>query len=310
MDYAMALPNTYAVLTGLTTPAGLVAALVAVLESVGWVATSISGGFRCLGASPQGYQVYADIWAFSGAVCVQLSSTAVVSPAVGYQHFLNFAPGMTWQIAAHPAGFAISQPGVRLDPSGTYVFAGIPRVPDGCGLAAAQTVTEVWLSFGDAYGDPFFTMTGPRQNLDVGDGRGAGNQTGCFNGEVYSLASRGDGFTVNWSEPQIIRQSSAAADTYSNSHPLWFDGTDLVYPAMIAWGAAADGALMIRGQIYNAVCRSSSAAMDATRTWSVPIEGTSLDMTWINYTDSYYWGSLWLAMGSVPGGAEWPTNVA
>ena len=304
----MALPNTYAVLTGLTTPAGLVAALVAVLESVGWVATSISGGFRCLGASPQGYQVYANIVAFDAGVGVQLSSA--VSAAAGYGHYLSFSTGLTWQIAAHPAGFAISQPGVELDPGGTYVFAGIPRVPDGCGLAAAQTVTEVWFSFGDYYGDPFGTMTGPRQNLDVGGERAAGNQTACFDGTLYAMAGAGDGFTANWSEPQIIRQSSAAADTYSNSHPLWFDGTDLVYPAMIAWGAAADGALMIRGQIYNAVCRSSSAAMDATRTWSVPIEGTSLDVTWINYTDSYYWGSLWLAMGSVPGGAEWPTNVA
>src|ERR1035438_5835564 len=183
MDYAIALPNTYQTLSGLTTRAGMVSAFVGVLQSVGWTATPISGGFRCLGASPQGYVVYADIWDNGGNVSIRLSSTT--SAAVGYEHYISVGEaGLVWSMAAHPAGFAISRTDPGSDDQGSAVFAGIPRVPSGCGLAAANPITEIWFSFGDGIGSPFFACDSPRHSLDVGNLLVSGNQTGCINGAL------------------------------------------------------------------------------------------------------------------------------
>jgi hypothetical protein len=281
MDYAIALPNVYQAISGVGTRAGLVAALVAALQSVGWTASAITGGSRMLGASPQGYRVYADIWDNGGSVSIQLRSA--VSGAVGAEHRLGFSAAYSWNIAAHPAGFAISRPDTSWDPSGSAVLAGIPRLPDTCGLAAALTITEVWFSFGDWYGNPFAAQENPRANIDIGAGGNFTHASGCFNGALYP-----GGLISNWSQVQIVRQSSEAADNDSthSSHPYWFDGTDLLYPAMAAWGDGADQPVKIRGQVYNAAVRSSPAVRDAASRWD--------DIDWVNYTDEYYWGSLWL----------------
>lgn len=290
MDYAIALPNTYQTLTGLTTRAGMVAAFVAVLQSVGWTATPISGGYRCLGASPQGYVVYADIWDNGGNVSIRLSSTT--SAAVGYEHYISVGGAWTWTIAAHPCGFAISRTDAGSDPIGSCVLAGIPRVPSGCGLAAANPITEIWFSFGDGTGSPSYAADCPRHSLDIGNELVTGNQTGCINGTLWGGGDSGN----HWSQPQIVRQSSAAGDTGSaDSHPLWYDGTDFVYPALIAWGDDAGGPVKVRGQVYNAAVRSSSTARDVPKSWDT--------IDWMNYTDAYYWGSLWV-MASNGGGSE------
>jgi hypothetical protein len=286
--------------TFVATRADLVNAFVGVLVEVGWTATAIAGGFRCLGVSPQGYSVYADIWDDGTRLTVQLVSFVYGSPTTGYGHPLRFDASLMWRIVAHPAGFAISRPDTSGDVGGSCVLVGIPRVPDGCGLAAAQTIAEAWFSFGDGGWSPFFTQSGPRRNLDIGTDA-HGNQTGCVNGVIYPLAAPGDFSGAGWSEPQIVRQSSADADNggpgATNSRPLWYDGTDLLYPALVAWGDAPEYPVKVRGQVYNAAVRSSSTARDALKSWD--------EIDWINYTDSYYWGALWLMLG-----AESLSNVA
>ena len=303
MDYALSLPNAYQLLTGTDTNAGLVSAIVAMLESVGWTATPISGGSKLLGASPQGYTVYVSVWDNGSNVKIQLSSCS--SAAVGYEHYLSAGSGLTWQMLAHPCGFAISRTDTASNTVGTCVFAGIPRVATSCGLAAAQSISEVWFSFGDGINNAFNFAANPRVGLDVGDGSNLyGNQTGCINGEVYPLSPSA---FANWSEPQIVRQSSEASDAEGayGSHPLWFDGTDLLYPALVAWGASPGAAVAVRGQVYNAAVRSSTSARDTLQSWD--------SMDWMSFTDSYYWGTLWLLVsngGSTSAGAGALCNVA
>ena len=293
MDYAIALPNVYQVLAGTDTSTGLIAAIVGVLESVGWTATGQPG--QLLGISPQGYSVYVKIWDNSPnlgypSISIQLSSTSTA--AVGYEHYVAVGTGFPWQICAHPCGFALSRTDSVSDPHGTTVFVGIPRVPDKCGLAAAVPVYEIWFSFGDGGRNAFFSAGTPRTNLDIGTLFDFGwIQTGCINGVVYPF-----GGGANWSQPQIVRQSSEAADgAPQDSHPLWYNGADLFYPALVAWGDAPDAAVKIRGQVYNAYVRSGTIDRDILRTWD--------SMNWISFTDNYFWGTLWLmtSSGSVMG---------
>lgn len=284
IPYAIAQPIVLVNIAEPLTRTALVNDLAAVLKSVGWTEVSITGGFRLLGVSPQGYSVYADIWDNGVSVSVQLVSTQ--SAAQGYEYHLEF-PGTTyvWQIVAHPCGFAISRTDQDFTPGGTSVFAGIPQASQNCGIAAALPITEIWFSFGDYIASPFFTGTNPVTNLDIGDGRFGGNQTACLNGTLYPFDP------ANWSEPQIIRQSSGAPDSDSDqpdSHVQWYDGTDLLYPAFIAWGTGPDEPLMIQGEIYNAAVRSLPVPRYSERTWD--------ELDWIAYTDEYFWGALWLVI--------------
>ena len=295
IDYAIALPNVYQAQSGTDTPAGLIAAIVEVLESVGWTATGQAG--QLLGVSPQGYTVYVKIWDDSTnlgypSVSIQLSSTS--SAAVGYEHYVAVGTGFPWQMCAHPCGFALSRMDLNANQHGTNVFAGIPRVPDKCGFGPQR---EIWFSFGDGGRNAFFSTGTPRTNLDIGTLFDFGsNQTGCINGVVYPL-----GGGANWSQPQIVRQSSEAADgAPQDSHPLWYNGADLFYPSLIAWGDAPSAVdVKIRGQVYNACNRSGSVARDITRYWD--------SMGWISFTDNYFFGTLWLVTSV---GAEEICNVA
>lgn len=289
IQYAIAQPINYQIVSGVTSRANLVSRFAAILETVGWTFTSISGGFRLLGASPQGYTVYADIWDNGGSVSIQLVSTH--SAAVGFEHRLEFLTTVAWGIICHPCGFAIWRTDIDADPGGTAVFAGIPQASQNCGISAALTITEIWFSFGDYRANPFSTATNPVLNLDIGDGRFAGNQTACLNGTLFPL---GDA-PADWSDPQIVRMSSGAPDSdppQPDSHVAWYDGTDLLYPAFIAWGEGPTELLKIRGQIYNAAVRSLPVPKMVERTWD--------ELNWLSYTDEYFWGTLWLVIDAPP----------
>jgi len=63
----------------------------------------------------------------------------------------------------------------------------------------------------------------------------------------------------------------------------------VLYPAFVAWGDAYNSRLKIRGQIYDAYIKSQPDNIDLTDTQAgLPV---------INYTDNYYYGSLWLFKG-------------
>lgn len=94
--------------------------------------------------------------------------------------------------------------------------------------------------------------------------------------------------------PQILKIESGNDDSFitgfgSYAHAWWVDGLPLKFPAFVAWGADIASGTKIRGQIYDAICRSKGYDMDTTGRWD--------GFIWTNYTHQYYWGSLWLITG-------------
>lgn len=290
MNYALATPNVYQAISG-ASRAALVTAIINVLTSVHWVVTSaITGGSQLLGVSPQGLKVYCQVW--DNGTSISLKLLSFFGTIVGHEHRLAFDPSFRWHIAAHPCGFAIGRTDKSSDPAGTAVMAGIPRIPDDCGLSSAG-IFEVWFSFGDWYGNVFAATGSPRTNLDIANGTPQ-NQTGCFNGTLYPLTAT----SADWSQPQILRRSSGDLDNVagSSSHGTWFNGKDVLYSAMVGWGDLVGGSIVTRGQVYNAAVRSSPATRDMVDHWDT--------MDWVAYTDNYFWGTLWLLKSDAPSGGE------
>jgi len=277
VNYATVSPTAYYLIPNPVSKANLVLMLTNALVSVGWTATAITGGYRLQTISPQAYTVKCDIWDPVNQNFINIMLHGSVN---GYTHFLIWDSSLTYQIVCHPCGFAISRPGVQQDANGSTVFAGIPQTPFNCGEGGKQVVTEVFFSFGDMMLNPFVTATNPRRNLDKGNNAFNRTQTGVINGVLYP--GNGPAFSNldDWAAPMILRKSS--------QHPLWYGEFDFMYPALVAWGDGfgADKDIKVRGQIYNAICRSGQYAMDTIKKWD--------GFQWINYTDQYFYGSLWL----------------
>lgn len=291
MNVPVSLPNRY-----FLWPAGLLGskaalrdAIITALLSSGWLSVGpITGGTRLIGASPQFYVVQLDIYAHPSANGVILQLNSAVSAAVGPGHFLAYNAAYSWQMLSHPCGLAISPPGqsyvpATLGAAGSSVLLGIPFVPDNCGSVGTPT-TEDWFSFGDTDGS-IFVNSCPRLNIDIGNRHDLSN-LGCYNGSTSPFQDLNA-----WNGSQILRLSSAALDgSGSDSHPLLYGETDLLYPAFMAWPDVAGGKTLVRGQIYNAAVRSGEAVLDTIATWDGQV--------WMNYTASYFWGSLWLLKSS------------
>jgi len=292
MRYALDLPAVYQV-CGPGSSGALVLALAQAFVDAGWTATAITGGWRLRTHNKQALEVYVDLWDNGTSISLQLSSTSTA--AVGYEHKL--APGRVYQICACASGFFISSPGLAADPGGSAVCGGIPYLAKTSDMGDQSLgINEVWFSFGDAYGSPFAYAENPRVNLDtdLGNANGGGwqwNQVGCVNGVVHPLPD------YTFSVPQILRRSSLAPDQGNkamDSHPLWNGEIPIWYPAFVGWGDESNSQIRVRGQIYNAVVISATAAMDTVASWD--------NGTWMAYTHNYFWGTLWLLKGVASGG--------
>jgi hypothetical protein len=259
-----------------------------------WTSTPITGGYELIGVSPQGYGVKLHVLdSGSGYLTWQLK-TLTGGGTDGIVHRLAFSTAYTYQMVLCPCGFFVSRPGVTFDVNGSAVCGGALYAPASCGLATAiGTITELWWSMGDWGGSPFFAAECPRQNLDTGGG---------VVGPVYSQCGNLNG-TLNASgnpsshigTPRILVLASPDTWAFGTVDPEWFDGSDLLYEAFVAWGATVDAQIQIRGQIFNAAIRSFPTAMDVTRKWD--------GYAWVNYTDNYGVGSLWLITGTATGGS-------
>lgn len=306
MNYALSTPNVLSLISGTTSPTDLASKLIAAFESVGWtLEASISGGATLQGVSPQGYLVWCDIVAVTGAITIQLHS-AVGSGAAGFTYPLAWDASYSWQAIVHPCGFAICRPDDGgTDLHGSSVIGGIPFVATACGVSGALgTVTEIWFSFGDSRNDSVWYADSPRSSIDVGHKFSSyqGNQTGCINGVMGSMT----GLIDVWDVPEILRFSSAATDSplaSRNSHPLFFGEGFLTYPAFISWPTGTGGnPVKIRGQVYNACCRSGFTSAQQAATFD--------GLSWISFTNLYYWGALWLLSGSATPETSQLANIA
>jgi hypothetical protein len=299
MNYAVATPVVVTAIPSAASSADLTTQLVDAFLAGGWTThAAITGGSTLQATSPQGYLVWLDIWTIDGATCGLKLHSAVGSGCVGFAHQLHWDASYAWRAITHPCGWFIARPGVGADIEGSACMGGIPMVSASCGLAAALgAVSEVWFSFGDWYGSPFFYGRNPRTNIDVGTGDSLGGTTSlaaicaCWDGVM------GPGGVTDWNAPQILRFSPASADDIgvslaNDSHPLFYGEAPMIYPAFIAWPGAPGSPVQIRGQVYNAAAQSATAGLDVGSAFG--------GFLWRAYTGGYFWGTLWAMTGAAP----------
>ena len=286
-------PNAYRKFT-IANAVALANNIAVILALAGWAVTPVpTGGFKAIGTSPQSgtLSITVFIHTSGGSVSIQFTGPG----GAGFVHWLDSA-FLTFQMVANPCQFFISVPGVYSVAEGTTVCGGIPFLPpDSLGgsdpdCTGMGSVTECWWSAGDWYGSPFFYSANPRSALND-DGVGGDPfrdvaKEGMFNG-VY--VSNGSGQVGT---PQL---NSLGHSGNSSSHIRYPDGSPLLVDPLICWGDTAASSLKVRGQIWDALIVSESHPMDDTTT---VFTSTVLDPTyeWINFTNQYYWGALYLIM--------------
>lgn len=286
----MAPPVVTTPLSGYSSTAALATQIANLLVAAGWTLhASISGGVTLLGTSPQGYSVYLDVTAQSAGVAFQLHSS-VGSGCTGYQHIVAYDTG-SYLLTAFPCGWFLSRPGITSSPAGSACCGGIPSVATNCGISTALgTITEIWFSFGDYVASFFEITSNPRINLDVLGGVNTGTQSGCLNGVMAIMGS-----SSPWDVPEILRLSPASADGPhfpDDSSPLWYGEQPLIYAPFVSWPNSHASPILIRGQLYNALVLSSENAAGDTQVIS--------GYNFINYTDAYFWGGVWVLESNTP----------
>lgn len=286
-----------------------IAGIAAALASAGWTSAAISGGYTFTGSSPQGLSVGVSIWDPGTG-----SQVRVKFGAAGVERRLKVATGYTYQIVCNPCQLFVSRPGVASDVNGSVVCGGVPRVASTMcsGSSVAESATETWWASGDYYGSPFFFAANPRlQLLQYND---EGNHTSAPGGPRMGEAMWNGNYCAPWSggssdgTPEIVTITATeqidlgGAPGGVNSPALWYGDDPLVYDPLICWGTSLTDAPMIRGQIWDAVIVSKSHAMDADQTAEDALTVSPYDgRTWINFTDQYLWGSLWLMLPGTTG---------
>ena len=272
--------------------------------------TLVGGGYQMRSQAPQGLAVRFNMTWDGPSTFVNKADFRFVSDVdesrVGMDHPLT-VPSHPWgvyQCWAGPCTVALSIPttqgGAGLSYQGNS-FIGGQLYLDPVSQIGDTPVTEAWASFGDMFeGTP---MQSPRGNLDsIPVGNDWANE-GCWNGVyvnghdahvVYGHISSIPrilpvGYHGNWqgdpgSIPEVgqwLHQSPIATTSGQN----WF--TD---DAWVWWGDPSDTNAILRGRFYDARVESIPSALESVRFDDLD------DPTrkWINYTDNWLKGSLWL----------------
>jgi hypothetical protein len=313
-NYAICTPNIYKLISAQPDLASLISTISTLLQLTGWqLAMTLPTGVRLLGASPQGYSVYLEltqqttgISSVPNAVGWQLKS-AVGTGAVGTLAYSQFDTLSTYQIVSFPCGWFFSRPfqdadavcgGIPYDPYSALI--GPPPSPPGdCNLGTLVS-SEIWWMMAQS-GSAGVSVANPRSTLD----RNYGNTTGGTNFTQQNCGCQSGTVRVgtgNIGDPQILRLSSTIQEGSGTPQiicpPIWFSGQDYIYPSFISWGDAAGLPIKVRGQAYNCINRTGSYPSDMQRSWDL--------YQWINYTDLYYFGSLWVLLsGGQVGNTAW-----
>lgn len=296
-------PYIYQTFDG-SSKASIIAGIKAALVAANWTATAIAGGWKLTATSSQGLTVDCSVWdaGYGTQVPVQFSS----SSNTGYEHRIEKVTGRTYQIVCSPPQMWVSCPGLRGSPIGSVVCGGIPFVPNITGGASAcgdigtggDAVTELWWSMGDCYGSPFFWASTPRSNLNVhttaGDLEVHYPQELCFNGTLYDGGSLSNGSHV-----RIATFAHSYLSTGTGDHIQKWDGSPLI----------VDPLLCVESTFYGAIWDARTVTLAKPADDTTRVFGSSelpAEFNWINFTDSYFWGSLYLIKGE---GASGPAKV-
>lgn len=261
------------------------------------------GGYKLRGRSPQvGGARTVGLWIYdiANAVSAIVQFFSEVDAGIqGYRHPLRCAAGLAYQVIANPCQFFLSRPGVRADVDGSAVCGGVPFVTtDPCPeMNDGSVVDEIWWSMGDGRYNPFFWSSNPRGNLLTTEynpappSLGTRACEGCLNGNYVTTPSGiGAPRILCLTGPSDIDQLEFLGQTFSSVR--YWDDSSVDQEPLLAWGEGADSAPRIRGQAWDAVIRSTPADMDTLATFD--------EHEWINYTDNFFYGALYLITGGGP----------
>jgi hypothetical protein len=152
------------------TRSSIIEGLAGALYAVGWTKTPITGGYRCVGTSPQGLSVGVDIWdngrtygtpyPIGNQASIQFRGSGEI---VGTEFRLAARDGYTYRVIAGQCQFFVGLEGFRRDYSGTgdlhwlmlggsSVMGGVPWVPatECGGNTVADAASEAWWAMGES----------------------------------------------------------------------------------------------------------------------------------------------------------------
>lgn len=259
------------------------------------------GGWRFNYVSDQRFTVNCSIFdagpttATQNAIRGQFSS-AFDPTLTGIVHAIDLPADTKTQIVVNGGGVFMSQQGVSYEVgyghSGSCFCGGLLRVFGG---VADTPPDEAWYSFGDG-GSAF---ANPRLNLGL-----TGPYQASFNCEGVWGSSHVLGAASPY-DPQVLYKNSAIGDgslkiRWMSSDTDGDGGSPIVYDPFVAWGESPSIPPLVRGQIPDARISSLPTKIDdqdADPADDLDKQGyvTDLDGTmWINYTDQFLKGGLWL----------------
>jgi hypothetical protein len=302
LAYSASVPVWYQALDG-SSGAVLGAALIADLESVGWVHTAtLSPGATLQATSPQtalALTVLLDITWTAGQVTMQFHGTAT-----GVLLGLKCAAGRVYQIVCGACQFFISQvntPGP--DANGSNIAGGIPYIaPNDPAYSDGAMPDEIWWMIGD--GAPYGSETW-RNNLGLTSW--STGWSAYFHRPTESTAHSLVQGTQSVPLHCVDFWASGATATmqYANTEPFLFE-------PLVAWGDYCAAGYpftgyppKVRGQLWDAFCMSGPpvGASEGPVGTDLEIELFGQGTYWVNFTLDAGLAALYLlvASQSMPG---------
>jgi hypothetical protein len=273
--------NVFATIDG-STKAILLAGLDNVLQSAGWVRSSVTGGFKYLLTSRQGLTAACfirDLGATDlGLPCLTIQFATADESAMGKTHLLGASSYRTYDVIANGVHMFAAVSGLtNLPPEGETTFGvtrlavcgGIPYVPfdNACAGLDPEDFSSVWWSSGSSSGDTFRTSWY----------HDASNEwSAYYNGELYDSGAAAEA---------RLRLGAVAHPTDNFFIPgqktQWLDGTPLYFDPLLAWG---DPTARVRAQIYDAMLASRDVPIDTLLTTYERDPDTGS-----NYPEAFVW---------------------
>lgn len=250
---------------------------VSFLESCGWIKTT-SGIYTYLSCtSPQGFTSKVRLQNDSGwfGNYVKFTFGAV---SQGNTYLVNSAE-QTYQIIGNQCQFFLSRPGISTSSAGSVVCGGVPFVPP------STTPGEYWWACGDSTNIYGFPGASFRYSLLLNSFKGG--STSLYR-EAYSDDKHCIGSGLGTLRLETFTGAGEIEYQGNIANTIYFNDASIYIPAILAWGETVNSTPKIRGIIWDAMVGTAPATLDSIMTYN----GSS----WINFTDEYYYGSLYLLM--------------
>lgn len=280
-----------------STAAKLIDNCVSALVFCGWVVEStVTGGYRLQGVSPQGLNIFLyirDLGHSAGILVgypytVTFTFQTIDGVFTGLDQEVGIDATKTYQIVAGPCQIFLSMVGVTNDGGGSNMCGGIPFVPFAAtcgGQIPALSTNQCFWSMGD-----FGSGKPARNNLITQD-----NQHQCE--ALWNDQYMTDGYGLYSLRIACIVPAPNIQSGFNYPSPaIWYNGDFYRYEPLLCWGLQRFYTPKVRAQIWDACVFSKTFALDTRQ--NVDVEGASY--SWLNWTSpaGFVYGSLNLMIPS------------